>query len=415
MTGTRIDSVTARWGAPHLLTLLTSVVIMALLLVASAACGRAAPFRARDASLSAPGTARVAAARSGTPAAVPMRGGALTVLDASFASASTGWLLATPCANQVRTCRTVVMRKTVDGGRSWFMVPAPDAPPADQYQLSPPAPAVGRILFATTSQGWAFGPALWQTRDGGATWQRMRVPGRQVQSLGVGTDRVLAVTGRCGSGAAACPFHVYSGVPGPGMWRAVPGASVTGVGSARVVVSGGVGYVFAMAASLGRPLLLSGPADGSARWRPLPVPCAGAWSGALAAAPGGSLWLGCGMEPGAGQQAKVAYLSGDGGHSWRKTTSPPSGGYLGDASMSPAGTIILSGGRMDLYISRDRGRTWHESPSLANAAALAGAGFTLEGSVVTDTHGFAFQEGVSRQQTWFTHDAGRQWTSMTVH
>ena len=82
--------------------------------------------------------------------------------------------------------------------------------------------------------------------------------------------------------------------------------------------------------------------------------------------------------------------------------------------MSPGGTIFLSGPRMDLYLSRDRGRSWHQSPSLANAAGLAGAGFPLAGSAITDTWGFAFQQGVDQQQVWLTSDGGRDWTPVTV-
>ena len=91
------------------------------------------------------------------------------------------------------------------------------------------------------------------------------------------------------------------------------------------------------------------------------------WTAALAAAPGGWLFLGCGAESGAGQQVKVAYLSADGGRTWHKVASPPSGGYLGSASMNPAGTIFLSGERMNIYVSRDGGR--HADQNLRGCAA----------------------------------------------
>jgi len=392
-----------------------ALLVTAVLLVTAAACGRAAQVPAVGASRPAPGTARGADAQSSSPAPAPGRGGrALTVLSASFVSVSTGWLLTTPCADQVQSCRTIVMRKTVDGGRTWFAVPAPDAPPASMYQGSPPADAVGKILFTSADKGWAFGPALWQTRDGGATWRKMSVPGGPVQDLDVSGDLVLAVTGRCGDGGWACSFRVYSAAAGSDDWRAVPDAAGTGVRSTQLVVSGGIGYVFAVTADLGKPLLLAGSVNGTIRWQSLPDPCSGAWSGALAGAPGGWLFLGCGQEPGAGNQTKAAYLSGDGGRSWRKVASPPFGGYLGGASMSPGGTIFLSGGRMDVYVSRDRGRTWQASPSLENAAGLAGAGFSLAGLTITDTQGFAFQEGVYQQQVWLTSDGGRHWAPVTV-
>jgi len=408
MIGTRAGSGTARrraaraWAASAARAW-AACVVTAALLVAMAACGRGAPVPVEGAS------------RSGSAMAGPGSGaGALTVLSASFVSGSVGWLLATPCADQVATCRTVVMRETADGGRTWFAVPAPDAPPADMFQGSPPANAVGAVVFTGGGEGWAFGPALRQTRDGGATWQKMSGPGGPVQDLAVAGDRVLAATGRCGMNRWTCGFRVYEAAAGSDDWRAVPGAAGTGVGSARLVVSGGVGYVFATTADLGPPVLLAGPVNGSARWRPVPVPCRGAWSGALAAALGGWLFLGCGLEPSAGNQFKTAWVSGDGGRDWREVASPPFGGYLQDASMSPGGTIFLSGGRMDIYVSWDRGRGWHESPSLENAANLAGAGFSLTGSIMTDTRGFAVQEGAGQQQIWITSDGGRDWTPVTV-
>src|SRR5580698_853853 len=153
----------------------------------------------------------------------------LTVLSVSFVTASRGWLLATPCADQPPTCRTVVVRETADGGRSWFPVSAPSAPPADMYQSSQPAGAVGTILFTSGGRGWAFGPALWQTTDGGATWRRVNGPGGQVEDVMVDAGRVLALTERCWP----CRMQVYAApadaaAAGTDDWRAVPGASSTG-------------------------------------------------------------------------------------------------------------------------------------------------------------------------------------------
>ena len=417
MIATQVGSPSVRRRALHLFP---ALMITTALLVAATACGQATAPPAAGASRSVPGTAP--------------GGRALSVLSASFASASAGWLLATPCAGQVQTCRTVVMRKTTDGGRTWFAVPAPDAPPADMDQGTPPADAVGAILFTSAGAGWAFGPALWQTRDGGGTWRKLSVPG-PVQDLAVAGNRVLAVTGGCApgltvdypadDGGGACTFRVYSAAAGSDDWRPVSGAAgsddgrsatgAAGSGAAQLVVAGGVGYLLAIAANTDRPVLLAGPVRGSARWRSVPAPCAGASSGALAAAPGGWLFLGCGNEPGAGQQVKAAWLSGDGGRSWHQVASPPSAGYLASASMSPGGTIVLSGGRMDLYVSPDRGRDWQQSPSLRNAAGLAGAGFPVAGLMITNTRGFAFQAGVDQQQLWLTSDGGRHWTPVTVH
>src|ERR1700677_331716 len=276
MIGTQVGSPATRRRTPRTFP---ALVITAALLVAGTACGQAAaPSAAPSAGSATP---------SGSPAAGPARGaGALSVLSASFVSPSAGWLLATPCADQVQTCHTVVLRKTADGGRTWAAVPAPDAPPADMYQGTPPANAVGTILFTSAGTGWAFGPALWQTRAGGGTWRKLDVPGGPVQDLAVAGNRVLAVTNRCGASTGACRFLVYSAAVGSDHWRAVPGVAgsddqqtvpgAVGPGSARLVVSAGVGYVFAIAPGQGRPVLLAGPVNGSARWRPVPDPCVAA-------------------------------------------------------------------------------------------------------------------------------------------
>jgi hypothetical protein len=386
---------------------LPALIMTAALLLAAAACGR--PSSAGHALASALPARQEAAPQPGSPAGSP---GRLAPLSASFTSASTGWLLAAPpCADAVHACR-ILLRKTTDGGRTWFAVPAPPAPGASQP--GPGAGAISEILFTSSRDGWAWGPGLWRTRNGSTTWRRLTIPGGRVQSLAAGDGHVLAATGQCGPSPWQCRFQVYSAAAGSDDWRPVPGAAGAQVSSASLVVSGHAGYVFATTQDLGKPLLITGPVNGSARWRSLPVPCPSAWSAALAAAPGGWLFLGCGSEPSAGSQYKTAYVSGNGGRTWRQVASPPVSGYLGAASMSPAGTIFLSGGRMDVYISWNRGRSWHTSPSLDHAASQAGAGFNLLASAATDTQGFAFQEGVYRHQIWLTRDGGRHWTPVTA-
>jgi photosystem II stability/assembly factor-like uncharacterized protein len=306
------------------------------------------------------------------------------------------------------------MRKTVNGGRTWFAVPAPPAPPADMFQSSPPPDSVGRLLFTSARDGWAVGSSLWRTTDGGATWRRVRVPG-PVSDFAVAGRRAFAVVDGCDS-AGDCAYRGYAAAIGEDAWRPVPGTVITGAGGSLVqlAVSGSVGYLLAVTHDLGKPVLLTGSLTGSARWRPLPIPCAAAYSGAIAAA-AGWLFLGCGGEPGAGNQLKAAYVSRDGGRGWRRVASPPFHGYLGSATMSPAGTVFLSGERMDVYFSRDRGGGWHVSSSLTSPAGTADAGFSLLATTVTDTFGVAVQQGVYTRQVWLTRDGGSHWTPATVH
>jgi hypothetical protein len=336
----------------------------------------------------------------------------VAVVSASFASPSQGWLLAVPpCARNARPCRTLLLRKTTDGGRTWADVPAPDAPFASPGSGGD---AVGSILFTSPRDGWAFGPGLWQTRDGGATWRRVSIPGGPVQDMAAGDGRVLAATGRCTGSGQDCRYRVYTSPMGSTSWRPVPAAIAWGVKVPSLVVVGRTGYTVSNVPFPGKPVLLTGPLNGSARWRPLPNPCRRAWSMAVAAAAGGWLFIGCGSEPGAGQQLKTAYLSRDYGRTWRRVAHPPSGGYISSASMTCGGTIFLSGGRMDVYVSRNRGRSWQISPSLTYAAGLAGAGFDLLAAATGNTTGYATQSGVYRRQLWLTGDGGRRWTPVTI-
>jgi len=332
---------------------------------------------------------------------------ALSPISASFISASTGWLLARPpCA--ATGCTELRLRKTTDGGKHWFAVPAPPAPAS--VAPGSPADSVSQILFANARDGWAFDPALWATHDGGATWHRVSIHGTPVLSLAASDGRAIAAVGRCFYRGQPCGFKVYTSSVGTDRWLAVPGSAGTGDAPASVVASGRSGYVVDSRADLGRPVLLAGPADGSARWQPLANPCQGAWSAPLAAATGGWLVLGCGTEPGAGNQTKLVYLSHNRGRTWRRLTDPPSSGYLTAASIGPAGTIFLSGGRSDVYISWDTGRTWHTSRGLLSADISDG----LAATAVTNTEGFVLQASLYFRQVWFTYNDGHTWTPVTV-
>lgn len=349
----------------------------------------------------------------------------LEVLSATFVSARTGWALGVqPC--QHAGCTRLELRMTTDRGRHWLPVPAPLAGVATVGGRSA-ADAVSSVRFADAKDGWAFTPGLWATHDGGRTWHQVDIHGRAVESLEAAGGLAIAALTPCADGTrAGCGrFAVYSTPVATDRWRAIPGASGAGAPGASepaVTISDGTGYVTDATASQGEPgpvVILAGPASGASRWQPLANPCRrgwGYWGAPLAAGPDGTLVLGCAGQPGAGQQLKHAYFSPDGGHTWRRLTDPPSSGYLSGASVTPAGTIVLSGGRSDVYLSWDGGRTWHTSPSLNQAARLAGAGFSLDAAMTTSTQGFAIQEGsIYGRQMWFTYDAGHTWVPVTLH
>jgi photosystem II stability/assembly factor-like uncharacterized protein len=341
-------------------------------------------------------------------------------ISATFISASTGWLLAVaPC--RTLYCTSLRMRKTTDGGRHWFAVRPPPVrmsnwPPGLDGKPWGPSGSVDSVVFATASDGWAYGPGLWATTDGGASWHWVRTHGMSVISLATARHRAVAVFSRYRHHQLM--FQVRRALAGSDSWRPVAGASGRGLGT--VAASGRTGYLSVV--PIGRHgfvvpdrpvLLLAGPVSGAGRWQRRPMPChrgridIGDFGAPIAAARDSDLLLACAGEPYLGLQSKRAFESTDGGRRWRRLANPYYGGYLGNVSLTAAGTIFWSGQRSSLWVSRDHGRSWHRSASLSN-----GDGMVAE--MTTSTQGFAFADGLSPAgQIWLTRNDGRTWT-MTV-
>jgi photosystem II stability/assembly factor-like uncharacterized protein len=115
-----------------------------------------------------------------------------------------------------------VVASTGNYGQSWAEV---DAPPAGQPDG---ATGVDQIRFLTQQNGWAYGPELYATHDGGATWTRITgLPGRVIDLATVGSS-AFAVVGSCdGAGYAdgCTSFALYSSPASSNDWQQVSGAA----------------------------------------------------------------------------------------------------------------------------------------------------------------------------------------------
>ena len=144
--------------------------------------------------------------------------------------------------------------------------PAPVTGPADG------ATGVSQIRFLNLNDGWAFGPGLWATHNGGQTWTQVATNGLRVTDLETVGARVFALFASCtGSGAAfaggCTSFTLYSApASGGGNWAPV-GASTSGLTdgaadeAASLVLTGGRGFLLAPGGQL-----YSGPVNGTAAW-----------------------------------------------------------------------------------------------------------------------------------------------------
>ena len=152
----------------------------------------------------------------------------------------TGWVIGQ--AGTPGHCATVFctsVARTDDAGDSWAGVPAPLTGAADG------ATGVSQIRFLNLDDGWAFGPELWATHDGGQTWAQVDTHGQRVTDLETVGDWVFAVFATCTGGGAAfasgcTSFTLYSSPAWTDDWTPV-GAATSGLTAAA---SGGAASLF---------------------------------------------------------------------------------------------------------------------------------------------------------------------------
>ena len=333
----------------------------------------------------------------------------------TFIGTQTGWVIGqagTPgnCATQY--CTSVA--RTDDAGKTWSGVPAPVTGPADG------ATGVSQIRFLNGSDGWAFGPQLYATHDGGHTWAQVVTDGLRVTDLETVGGRAFALFASCtGTGpafAATCTSHtLYSSPASADDWTPVgPATSGLSGGAASMVLTQTRGYLLAP-----DRMLYSGPVNGSAPWQPVAsIPCPvgqtladGQPTGALlAAADTANLVLACASSSAPGtQQAKQVFTSANGGMTWQNAGAAPSLGLATSVAATPDGTYVLATGQgIDV---RPAGSGAWQAATLNGPAPARGFGYV---GMTTDAQGIALPADPAAGTVWFTFDGGKTWRPFAV-
>jgi photosystem II stability/assembly factor-like uncharacterized protein len=349
-----------------------------------------------------------------SPAAAPVPAN-FRPTSVTFIGTESGWVIGqagTPgqCATQY--CTSVA--HTDDAGKTWSGSPAPLTGAADG------ATGVSRIRFLDRADGWAFGPELFATHDGGQTWTRIDTDGRRVTELETVGSRVFALFASCtGSGAAFAAhctrYTLYSSRASGDDWAPV-GQATSGLSGrgASLVLTGTTGYLLGPDGTL-----YSGPVNGSAPWPPVKaIPCPvgaplsdGQPTGALlAAAAPGQLVLACASSNAPGtQQAKQIYTSDDNGSTWQNAAAAPALGLATSVTATPAGTYILATGQ-GLDVRLPGSTTW-QAATLAGPTPAGGFGYV---GMTTDMQGVALPANPAAGTVWFTFDGGRTWAPSQV-
>jgi hypothetical protein len=377
----------------------------------------------RSAAPSPPPKARASAASSSaeslpSPAFAPVPGN-FRPSSVTFISTDTGWVIGqagTPGHCATRYCTSVAW--TLNAGRTWSGLPAPVTGPADG------ATGVSQIRFLSGVDGWAFGPQLYATHDGGHTWAQVVTHGLRVTDLETVDGRAFALFASCtGTGpafAATCTSHtLYSSPASADDWTPVGSAtSALSGGAASMVLTQTRGYLLAPDRMLySGPV--NGPVNGRAPWQPVArIPCPvgqpladGQPTGALlAAANTVNLVLACASSSAPGtQQAKQVFTSDNGGMTWQDAGAAPTLGLATSVAATPDGTYVLATGQgIDV---RPAGSGAWRAATLTGPMPAGGFGYV---GMTTDAQGIALPADPKAGTVWFTFDGGKTWRPSSV-
>jgi hypothetical protein len=369
-----------------------------------------------------PGRTVAAAATAKVPAG--FRANSMT-----WISPERGWVLGSvPCASPASGappspgCAEVI--GTTNGGKTWSLTGKVGTYLVQQAQ--PAGNDVSEIRFANSRVGWAFGPGLFRTTNGGRSWKAIKLPngGKQVVSLAASTSAgYLAVTPCAnGSGAADCNQKGYT------FWRT---ATLTGAwkrialktalpaqrfdNGADVAVFGKTVYALWSATNnLGTVFndKLYASTNGvsfSARHDP----CVGLALTQAVPTSKSRVDILCANGIGGGQTSKTVYRSTDTGKKYTSAGEPPAAGDDPQLAASPSGNLTVSAAFAASYIFiNNTGKTGWRVPVNEEDGGLGWNDIVY----VSDHEAWIVHEPAEDAcscavgEVFVTRDSGRHWT-----
>jgi hypothetical protein len=315
-----------------------------------------------------------------------------------------------PCATQDCTS----LAGTSNYGATWYGVSAPVAPGPDK------ATGVSQLRFANLRDGWAYGPALYETTGGGWPWNQVGTGGQVVTALEASGQTAFAVFASCAAStagyAADCTsFTLYAGAAGSTTWSpvTVPASyqhmSAGQPSSAALVISAGTGYLLTPSGTVLTGSVSGGAwtVAGAAPCMPGPAqPMSGVPQGAQLAAYQGQLLLTCASRP--GSSGPAFYTSPDGA-TWTLVSTVPSAGAPTSLASASASSVVLAT-TAGLYYSGDQGKTWTAAQITGQAPA---GGFAYVG-MTTAAQGVAVPADSSAGAVYVTKDGGQTWNKSPI-
>ncbi len=321
----------------------------------------------------------------------------------TFVSLDEGWVVGSaPCQNA--TC--LVLLKTLNAGRTWVSVQAP--PTAFSDGDSQDLASVDQIRFADPNDGWAYGPALWSTHDGGAHWRRDYLPSQA--SPGIIND-IEAARGIVDVGLLDNDFdaRIETSPVGTDAWHETPISVPGGAGpvpATTITLSGSEGWMVQVDRTV-----LGGARFGRTGWSAWQPPCmTGSGGLILAASTASNVAAVCsdGQWTNFPARVEVAFSDNSGTTFTRAALQP--GLVMAENAASPApGAVVVAtlgaGGNVVFDATYNGGATWEKVFGTITDDYTGFIGFTSpsQGVAILD------DDGGTAATLLMTFNGGRSW------
>ena len=268
------------------------------------------------------------------------------------------------------------------------------------------------LRFADTLNGWAFGPDLWATHDGGATWRRVSLPGLsadgQVMTLETAAGAVHAVYF---DGSGAGRLTIATSPAGTDAWAVSPTTVELGAGPVphpQLVLHGSAGWLVEV-----DRVVIAGARLVAGAWEPWQPPCATvAGPATLAAASMSELVVACDEGLWSTPTGVHVYSSSDGGATFAPAAAKvPVFSIEGVAAPAPGIALVagsLSGVGSAIVGSFDGGASWTAVHVIQGAGSLDLSFNAPEEGVAIST------SGDGRSELLMTRDGGRTWSKVPI-
>lgn len=343
------------------------------------------------------------------------------LVDLSWLSARDGWaLLGRSCGRDHRRC--AVAEETRDGGARWRhlgLLPAEIGSSSigafetgGDLSCAARHPCVTHLLFTSRSVGYAYGPSLFMTLDGGRSWTR--VPADPIESMVSSGSKLFRIVYAHTGCPGPCNPELQGSIPGSRTWtRLTAPVAPDGAGTSLYAAGSNV-YVFSwrnIAGGLSSHADIAVSRNGGRTWSSIEDPCGSdsrtEFDAANASAAGNLLGVLC-VPKGGGRP--IVALSRDAGRTFVRGGTVPGG--RGQIAISRSGVIAIGNAGVTgtgpysyvLSLSRDEGHTWREVVRYRQKVALDLAGGFLQFVSNRDAFWVGYPYAL-----WRSVDGGRAW------